>query len=170
MINKMGKSKSALIIVPEKDYNKTIATITKEISTQNVCYITLNKTCQSLSEILKKQKVHTKNIKFIDCISKSLQDVKDTKDCTFISSPEAITELSIVIGTHLKYDFDYIIIDSMTNMLTYTNADTIKKFMKSLIIKMNGKKCKLIIFALDLPEHQELLKSVSTFVETTIKK
>ena len=165
----LGKARTALIVVTEKNYQKTLLALVKQASKKTLCYVTLNKTHASLIELFKKNKISTKNIKFIDGISHAIRDVESTEDCTYISSPEAITELSIIVNTHLKYGFEYLIIDSMTNLLTYTDINTVKKLMKSMIAKINETKTKATIIALVIPEHNELIKAVSTFVDKVVK-
>lgn len=168
-LQELDGARTVLVVVTEKNYQKTLIKIVKQASQKTLCYITLNKTHASLLELFKKNKISTKNIKFIDGISHSIRDVESTEDCTYISSPEAITELSIIINTHLKYGFDYLILDSMTNLLTYTDMSTVKKLMKSLIGKINETHTKGRIIALVIPEHEELIKAVSTFVDKVVK-
>ena len=119
--------------------------------------------------MFKKERINLKNIKFIDAISHKIKDVKNTPDCTFISSPEAITELSIVVTKHLEFPFDYVIFDSVTNLLTYADENTVKKFIEDLAGKVSeSSTCKAAIFALSLKEHKSLIKTLETFVDKVI--
>jgi archaellum biogenesis ATPase FlaH len=162
-------SKSILMVVTESTYNKRILDVVKNASSGPVCYVSFNKTYGALVELFKKHKANVKNIKFIDCISQNITDVKNTADCTFISSPEAITELSIVLNTHLEYGFKTVVFDSLTNLATYADMGTVKKFVKNLVSKLDGVKTDVIIFAVDLKEHEALIKSVGTFVDEVKK-
>lgn len=166
---KLNNDHTTLMVISQENYLSRIIELMKETSKQNVCYVTLNKTCQNIIDTFKKNKINTENIKFIDGISRSIQDVNNTPDCTYLSSPEAVTELSLIISVHLKYPFDYLIIDSLTNLVTYTNQDTIIKLAKNIAGKIGKTECKAIFIALDIPEHQNLIKAIGAFADKVIK-
>ncbi|MDP6671293.1 MAG: hypothetical protein QGI60_05790, partial [archaeon] len=92
----------------------------KKLSGKNVCYVTLNKTAESLKELFKKNGVNVDNVVFIDAISKTFKQVPDqTEGCYFIRSPGALTDLSIRIHKLLEHGFEYLVFDSLTNLLVY---------------------------------------------------
>lgn len=167
MVEHLYEAKTTLVAIPEDEYTDKIVQIAKETAEDKVIYVTLNKTCDALMELFKNKNINIKNIKFIDTITRCIREVEDTKDCTYISSPEAITELAIIIRTHLEYDFDYLIIDAMTNLTTYTDENTTKRFIKNLITKLDVGKTKMVVLAIDMPTYESLIKSVSTFVDRT---
>src|SRR3989344_1771353 len=69
----------------------------KKLKNEPVCYVTLNITFPAIKVYLEKEKISTKNFVFIDAISQSLKTTtaKQTDHCYFISSPGALTELSL---------------------------------------------------------------------------
>jgi len=80
----------------------------------------LNKTFNALEETLKKSKANLKNMVFIEAISKTMKKTPDQEgQCYYVSSPSAMTELSIAIEKFLRHEFDYLIFDSLNSLLVY---------------------------------------------------
>ena len=166
--NQLKKSNSMLILLNSKTYNTSVRDITKSLLDKRVCYVTLNKTAQSVKENLVKSKQN--DIVIIDAISKSIYDkVEELEDVYYVSAPNALMELSLTITEFLKHDFDYIIFDSLTNLLIYQKKSPISKFVSNLINKIKGTNTKAIFLALKTSAHEELIEEVSMHVDTTIK-
>jgi hypothetical protein len=164
----LGQHQTLLFMVPSTDYNKDIVAIVKKLK-GNICYVTLNKTFDSLKEEFKKAKIKTENIVFIDCISKTIKSVPDqTEGCYFISSPGALTEISIAIDRFLRHKFDYLVFDSLTNMLIYEKRAPVAKFVASLVNKIKATKTKAIFYALSVHEQQALIEETGMFVDKVV--
>jgi KaiC/GvpD/RAD55 family RecA-like ATPase len=165
----LEQNHTILLLVSSSDYNKNIIKIAKKLSSGKVCYVTLNKTYDSLKEIFKKNRINPKNFIFMDCISKTLKKtIKDTKDCIYCSSPGSLTEISISINKVLKYKFDYLIFDSVTNLLIYEKQSPVAKFMSSLINNIKNSKTKGIFYALTVKDQSDLIKKSGMFVDKVI--
>ncbi len=155
----LDSSQTILLLMSGIEYNKTMVKVVKELSGKSVCYVTSNKTFDSLKETFKKNKVEFKDMVFIDSISKSLKKVPDSADQVYyVSNPGALTELSVVIGKFLRHDFDYLIFDSVTNLNIYNKTPVCIKFINSLVNKIKRSKTKAVFYAVgekldELPEH-----------------
>ena len=167
--NAIKKNTTTLIILDETTYHPSLKTILALTTKELCCYVTFNKTCRALLEFLQKNHLSAKNIKFIDAITRTIKDTESTKDCTYISSPESLTELAIVLKKHLEFPFKYLIFDSATNLLTYADVNNIKKFIKSIAFQASETNCKLILLAVETPDNKPLLKTLGTFVDNTIQ-
>ncbi|MBT4539165.1 hypothetical protein HOI26_05625 [Candidatus Woesearchaeota archaeon] len=166
----LAENKTVLIVLPSSDYHDILADVTKKLSKKNVCYVTLNKTFYALTEQFKKKKVKLENMVFIDAISKTIKKSEDqTESCYFVSSPGALTELSIVISKFIGHGFDYLIFDSITNLLTYRKPNVVEKFVCNLINKVKASKTKGIFLALNIKEQEALIKKASMFVDAVIE-
>lgn len=164
----LSSNQTILIIMPGTNYNEDIVDILKGLK-GNVCYVTLNKTFDSLKEMFKKNKIDIKNIVFIDAISKTIKNVPDqTDNCYFVSSPAAMTELSITIDKFLKHNFEYLIFDSLTNLLIYEKKAPVSKFVSSLVSKIKQGNTKAIFYALSVKEQQALIDESGMFVDKVI--
>ncbi len=169
LIKEISGNNTVLLILPSAEYNKAIVKLMKELSSKNVCYIALNKTFDSLKELLTKNKVDLSKVVFVDAISSSIKKVGTQADGVyFISSPGALTELSLVISKFLRHKFDYLVFDSITNLSTYNEKKTVERFVGSLINKIPESKVKGIFLALDIKEQEDLIKKAGTFASKVI--
>lgn len=134
-----------------------------------MCYITANKTFDSLRESFKKNKVKMNNFVFIDIISKSIKKVSDEDNVYYVSSPGALTELSLVIQKFLKYDFNYLIFDSVTNLETYQKKEIVLKFIIDLINKIRKTNTKSVLYVLDTAEDSWLVNHISSSVDKVLR-
>lgn len=168
-VNKeLALNQTVLAIMPSADYNKDITKIVKSLD-GNIGYVTLNKTFDSLKEMFQKSKINTKNILFIDAISKTIKQVPDqTEGCYFVSSPGALTELSISIDKILRHNFDYLIFDSLTNLLIYEKKAPVAKFVSSLVNKIKQSKTKAVFYAISVNEQQALIEEAGMFVDKVV--
>ena len=165
----LSQNQTILLIMSSTDYNKEIIGVIKKLNTQNIVYVTLNKTRDSLVELFKKNKINTKNIVFIDAISKMIKNVPDQSEGVYyVSSPGALTELSLVISKFIKHDFDYLIFDSLTNLLIYESKSPVAAFVSSLVNKIKENKTKAIFYALSVKEQETLIKESGMFVDKVI--
>jgi len=163
-------NQTVLLIMPGIDYNQIIVDILKQISGKNICYVTLNKTYNSLKELFEKNNINTKNIVFIDGISKTIKSVPNqTKGCYFCSYPGALTEISVAISKILSHNFEYLIFDSLTNLSIYQQKDPVAQFLSALANKIRESSTKAIFYALSVKEQDELIKETEMFVDKVIE-
>ena len=88
-----------------------------------------------------------KNFLFIDAISKSIkEEPSQTEGCYFVSSPGSLTELSIAICRVIRHGFDYLVFDSLTNMMIYEKKAPVIKFIYSIINKIRENKTKSVSY------------------------
>ncbi len=166
----LKENKTLLLIMPGLGYNSIILDILRNLSGKKICYVTLNKTYNSLNEIFNKKKIKTGGISFIDTISKTIKDMPNRKNkCYFCSSPGALTEISITISKVLEHDFDYLVFDSLANLLIYQDNDSVAKFLLKISNKIRESNTKAIFYALNVKEQGELIKEAGIFVDKVIK-
>ena len=165
----LESNQTILLIMSGDKYNDLIGDIIKPLSDKNICYVTLNKTSSALMELFKKKKIKNENILYIDAISKALKKSPDQCDkCYFVSSPAALTELSLVTNKFLKHKFDCIIVDSITNLSTYQKDLIVLKFITTLINKVKASKTKAVFYAIDIKEQENLIKQAGVSVDKVI--
>jgi archaellum biogenesis ATPase FlaH len=158
-----------LLLMNSVDYNNVIVDNIKKVANKSVCYVTLNKTHESLIELFKKNKVNVNNLVFIDAISATIRRTRSQTDsCYFCSSPGALTELSILINKMLRHNFEYLILDSLNNMLIYRKKGPVAKFISSLVNNLKASNTKAILYAVDMQDQADIIKEVSMFVDKVI--
>lgn len=157
-----------LEIIPADKYNSASLSSVKGLNGK-ICYVSTNKTSDSLIESFKKSKINIKGMIIIDAISKTIKKTpEDSENIYYISSPGSLTEMSLVIGKFLEHDFDYIVFDSITNIGVYQKVDQCTKFISSLINKIKKGKTKALFYAIGKKE-DELPRNVSMFVDKVIE-
>lgn len=165
----LSEYQAMLLLMPSIEYNELIVRMAKQLSGESVCYVTLNKTYDSLRELFEKNKVDLKNMVFIDAISRTIkQTPEQTEGCFFVSSPGALTEISLVVSTHLKHNFRYLVFDSLTNLLVYEKKAPVARFVSSLVNKIKESKTRAVFYALKMEQHEELIEEASMFVDRVI--
>lgn len=165
----LGENQTVLLIVPSMEYNDDIVKVIKELSGGSICYVTLNKTSESLKELFTKNKINIEKITFIDAISKTIKNVPDMgSGVYYISSPGALTEISLAITKFIKHEFNYLIFDSLTNLLVYERRAPVAKFLSSLVNKIKESKVKAVFYALAVKEQETLIRESSMFVDKVI--
>ncbi len=166
----ISENNSLLIIVSGQDYrelvNSTAKTVAKEGS---VCYITLNKTSESLKESFSKKDVDLSKIIFIDAITRTISEgPMQNTGVYFVKSPAALTDISILVDKMISHNFKFFILDSISTLMVYQKADTVIKFLSYLITKAEQTKTKVVIYALDIKEHKQVLDECSMSVEKVL--
>ena len=156
--------------MPGVEYNEVIVDTLKQLSGKSICYVTLNKTYNSLKELFKKNKIDTKNIVFIDAISKTIKNMPDqTEGCYFCSYPGALTEISVAISKLLNHNFEYLVFDSLTNLLIYQQKDPVAQFLSNLANKIRESNTKAVFYVLSVKAQDELIKETEMFVDSVVE-
>ena len=166
----LQQNQTILLVMPSADYNKIVLETVKKLSSGSIAHITLNKTFDSLKELFQKHKIKNVNIMFIDAISKTIKKTPDqTNNCYYVSSPGALTEIAIVIDKFLVHKFEYLIFDSLTNLLIYEKKAPVAKFVASLVNKIRQSKTKAVFYALSVKEQEALIQQSGMFVDKVIE-
>ena len=165
----LGSDQTVLLVMPGTEYNEVVVDTMKQLS-GNICYVTANKTYDSLKELFVKNKVNVENVVFIDAISKSLKKVPDQGESVYyVSSPGALTELSLVVDKFLKHEFDYLVFDSITNLVTYQKVDMCAKFLTSLVDKIKKTKTKAVLYAIGSVKKDAIIDKVAMYVDSVVE-
>ena len=163
-------SKSSMILIPSEKYNDIIVKVPKSLSGSKICYITLNKTYNAIIDLFESiPYIDLNNFIFIDGITKSIGKAENRDNCYFISSPQALTELSIVVSEFLKFPFDYIIVDSLTTLLMYQKSEQpVVKFLSNIVHKIQENDSQGIFYALNIADHNLLIQESSMIIDKFI--
>ena len=107
---------------------------------------------------------------FIDAISKSFKSSPEQSDNVYyVSSPGALTELSLVVNKFLKYNFDYLIFDSVSNLIVYNKIPVIHKFLRSLVNNIKKTKTKALFFIVESQENKDLISQCNLFFDNVVQ-
>lgn len=162
-------NKKNLLVVSSGDYYNGILDSLKPLSGKSICYVTLNKTRKALQEDFKENGIDMENMIIIDAISKTVEaSIGAEEHCLFVNSPGALTELSISIKKFLNYGFDYLIFDSLNNLLVYRDAPIVKRWVSSIMGNIRESNTRAIFYILNSEGQKDFIKEVGAFVDKVI--
>jgi len=144
----LNKNPSAILLVRSINYENLIIDIIKQLNNKRTCYITLNKTYNSLKEMLKINNADTKSIIFIDGITKKVNNPEYEEDCYFIDPETMLNEISKNVTDLLNQGCNYLIFDSLTNLFAYNREATVEHFIQNLVNLLEEKNCKGLFISL----------------------
>ncbi len=169
IIDELEENQTVLLLASSIGYNDTVIETVKKLAAKTVTYVTINKTASSLKETFKSKGVNVDNIVFIDAITKTIKDVPDQADgIYYMSSPAALTEISMAVSNMLNHGFNYLIFDSVTNLLVYEQRAPVAKFIQVLVNKIKSSKTKAVFYALSVKEQNELIQETGMFVDKVV--
>lgn len=164
-------SQIIVLIIPEDNYTERLVKVVKELSKlpTKLCYISLNRPYISLINIFQKAGLNTDNIYFIDAITRTAQLATKCTNCEFVSSPGALTELSVTISNIMETNqYRYIIFDSLSTLLVYESDNTIAKFVHFLMAKVRVAGCNAVFTCLKQDADSILVKDINMFADKVI--
>lgn len=133
-------------------------------------FVSLNKGIIDIVAGLKKNKIDISKVYFIDAASKNVNAKKNDLPCTYISNPQALTELSLAIMTLVeskKYDFIYL--DSLSTLLVYNDSHTTERFIHYLIGKLKANKIGMLVLSIkNDPESAKIYPILAQFADGSI--
>lgn len=165
-----------LVLTSSKKYSQTNLTILKHLCNQYNypgIYVTSSRPYSSLVAVLEKNKIGMNRLFFIDMVSLSSSSASlKAKNCLFMESPRALTELSIALSQavdaiHMEDKFVYL--DSLSTLLIYNEVGTVKRFVHFLTGKMRLWGVKGIVISLEKETSPELLDQLTQFVDKVVK-
>ena len=166
VLNSLNDNQINLVLMPGIDYNKTIVDFAKALSPKKICYVTFNKTVDSLKQLFSKNKINMSNMFFIDAITKSIREMPSKTETGYFIAPGALTEVSLTISLVLRNDIEYFIFDSLTNLFSYQGKENVEKFILTMINQIRQTKTKAVLYALD--EQEALIPRCCMFVDNTL--
>jgi hypothetical protein len=143
-IKKLKPKTVVLFIIDAQKYYKIHPKVLKTVIEERCfagIYITLNKPYNTLKEYLRENKINTKNIFFIDAISRIAgESMKMTKDCLFIPSPTQLTDLGIALTQAVESmkhkENKFIFLDSLSTLLIYNPFEVVARFVHFIITRL----------------------------------
>ncbi len=154
--------------VSPQDFSGQLQDIARAMAScrKGVCYVSLNKPHQNIKSGLEKAGVDTEKFFYIDAVSSKAGSTEPSQGVSYVSSPQALTELSIAItkGTGL-WKADSVLFDSLSTLLVYEGASSVLKFMHSVInsLRVKGLSCVFTVLKPDLKD--EIAKDVGMFAD-----
>lgn len=167
-----GDGRIIVLVIPEHDYTKRLMGVVKDLTNifEKVCYVSLNRPYATLLASLKKEGVPTEKLYVVDAITRTAMVPQESDSCSYVSSPGALTELSVAISKVMddKNCNGYIIFDSLSTLLVYESDTTIAKFVHFLMAKVRVAGCNAIFTVLKQDADSILVKDINMFADKVI--
>ena len=157
-----------VLLIPDEEYARRVMDITADLSkvSEKLCYITLNLPYNSLVRNLTSRGIDVSSFYFIDAITQTAEMAVKSDSVEYVSSPGALTELSLSISNLLETrKFDYLVFDSLSTLLVYESPLIVTKFIHSLMAKIRVVGCKSIFTCLRQDSDSMLLKDINMFAD-----
>ena len=170
-LDEIKESQILVLVIPDKQYSERILGVIKELSStyNSICYVSLNRPYRSLKKNFEDSGIDINKFFFIDAITKTAEIPAPDDRCEFISSPSALTELSLAISNNLEHKkFDYILFDSLSTLLVYESDTVVTQFVHFLMAKIRVVGCKAIFTCLKQDLDSMLLKDINMFADRII--
>ncbi len=119
----------------------------------------------SISNAIKEPK---ENIIYVDAITATRTVPPSIKDCIFVSSPEALTEIRLAIKSiYLDKGSDIVIVDNLTDMRDYNDPGELNIFLNTIVAIARENRKKLILIV-DKHSHQ-LINDIEMFSDIVVQ-
>ncbi|MBS3097197.1 hypothetical protein J4209_00210 [Candidatus Woesearchaeota archaeon] len=164
-----------LVVVDSKNYQNANIEILKDLvdakNTPGV-YVTLNKPYDIIRRILEKERIDTRMMIFIDCISSVAGGkLKKIENCLYIGSPEKLSDISVAIDqavNALPKGDKFIFLDSLSTLLIYNKEGTVARFFHFIVGKIRALKVKGVIISIEKESDKALINELSTFCDARL--
>jgi archaellum biogenesis ATPase FlaH len=159
-----------VVIIPNELYLKKLIFLIKLlIENGEILYVNINKPYSSLIEVFRKKGIPVDRFFFIDTVTKTVVEPEPVENVEFVSSPSALTELSIAISKMLRNKKFYcVLFDSLSTLLVYEGSLTVIKFTHSLMSKFRALNSKGVFTVLKGDIKTELIKDLNMFADRII--
>lgn len=173
VINELGPGRAVLVIVPSELYRKNQISITKQVARKynRILYVALNESCESMTRDFKEQKIPLQKFYYIDARASATRvEPKAQKNCLFVSSPEALTELKIAISKSCETRGPEVtIFDSLSTLLSYLPDGVVARWTHDVVAKLRECHSSTIFLCLKRDEDSYLVKDITMFVDKVIR-
>jgi len=164
----LSKSPSVFVVCKKDGPDETLVKICGDLkkSFKKICVVTVNKPYSFLIKEFARKKINSSSFYFVDCISATNMEQVPSKQCTYISSPKALTELAIALN-NLSKDVDLVVIDSFSGLAFHNELFFTYRFVNSIISKFRKKSIKSICLVVGETK-KEILADISLFADKII--
>ena len=163
-----------LVVTKEDKYDLLIANLLKNFmeSGMNGIFVTLNKSGNSLIEMLKEHGVDCSSLFIVDVISKGESEEElPVKNISFVDSPQDLTEMQTEINEFvekLPSGEHFFILDSLSTMLIYNAEKTVERFVHRLSERLRSHGFQSVFIIMD-ETRPEVINVLSQFCDKVIR-
>jgi KaiC/GvpD/RAD55 family RecA-like ATPase len=161
------------ITLPDKYYDDIKQVLFEFINSkpENYCvYVTITRPYNTLANEFGDLVANTKNIKFVDCVSRIAGISNLDPNCEFIESPTMLEKLGLEIINQFKEADEkstkFLILDSLSTLMVYNEPEIVTKFFYYLINITRAKDIHSVYLVI---EEEEADKHIKKLINLTDK-
>jgi len=168
--DEIKKHQIVIVVIPNEQYSEKILYLSKTLAEfGKTIYVSINKPYSSVVDLLQKNRIPVDRFFFVDAVTKTVKPFGKDGSVEFVSSPSALTELSLTISNIVERDEFYsMLFDSLSTLLVYQNPLMVTKFVHNLISKFRTMKTKAVLTILKGGMSSELINDLSMFADKII--
>jgi len=157
---------SLLIITSVENLQGRVNSVVKSFKNIPGIYVSLNKTQKSTENILRKNKINTNKIFFIDCVTS-----EKTREDVLHIAPDQLDLLSSAINAFIKdiKGKKFLILDALSTLLIYNDENNVAKFVKEVTEYASQNDVKVVAFS-PKTKGKELLNKIFNFFDEVKKR
>jgi archaellum biogenesis ATPase FlaH len=163
------KTDSVLLVKHPSQPDSLLVNTLKEFRSKKVCVISTTNGCDVILEAVSKHELDFGDFFVIDCVTKLVIGPKLCKECAFVSSPGALTEISIEFSKVLKNGFEVVIFDNISTVLVYRKPNEIERLLSHMINKIKASGLKLVIFVSEEDVNTAFFKRISMLADADVR-
>ena len=157
---------SLLVITSVEKLQDRISSVVNSFKNIPGIYVSLNKTQKSTENILKKSKINTNKLFFIDCVTS-----EKTRDDVLHIAPNQLDSLSSAINAFIKdiKGGKFLVIDALSTLLIYNDENNVANFVKEVTEYASQNEVEVVAFS-PKTKGEELLNKIFNFFDKVEKR
>lgn len=158
-----------VFVIPEKSYNFVLEDILKKLKNKKICYVSLNRPYSTVKQVFSELGFSPEEYFVIDAISKTAFEPKPQKNCFFVSSPNDLVDLSLVVSkVTSNKKIDTMVFDSLSTLMLYQKERNTSKFTHFITTKLRVNGVQGIFTVLEEDMHSTLVRDLSMFADNVL--
>lgn len=163
-----------LMLVNTRNYNDVIISLLKHFVMDKripSVYVNLNKPYNTIIDSLEGEKINTKAIIFIDCVTTITKESKRAENCLFLGPHQNLTDISIAISEAINaipYPNKLLLLDSLNTLLIYNDPSVVQRFVRFVIGKIRKWNIGGVLMVLKEKSNDALIKELSQATDLVI--
>jgi len=159
-----------MAVIPDMKYEEGLTRLAGILGEdyKKILYISINKPYEKLVGKFKQNNINPDKFYFIDCITKTVENVSPNKNCTYVSSPRALNEIKVsIIEVLKKQKIDVALIDSPSSLSSYYEHMDVLKFIHLFMVDIitTNSKC---VFPFQKEGAGPIRRSIRMFTDKTV--
>ncbi len=138
-------------------------------------YVTVAKPYKTIIKSLEKNGIKPDKLFFVDCatgLATGNEEVQRSGNAIFCP-PQMLSDISIAMSNFVdsipKKENKTLILDTLSTLMLYNNAETVGKFMHAVTGKLRNWGVKSVILTMEEETDKEIISQISQFVDKVVK-